>query len=534
MLGVRDNNHSIVKQGIGIYPVRIELHPHHPYLYASGNEQIDDLLRIRDEETDGDTGCLFVETSHDPWQKILTGDGAPPNRYPPLDEMGELREGIVRLITELQDLFCIAVEDPPPVGECNPSAQTVKELEPHALLEGGDVSAHGGLGEIDSFTCSGEAFQLSYLTKGLKVFHVHRLVDLGLPLDLFVVNMISASSGKFKEKLFHMSKIILGIHGLGNKPPKRLLERWWKDALKEGLRGIGRPRRFFRFRLVYWAHCLHPQPLDPNVKDKKNSLYIANPYIPASTVHKKRPTSLSKKVLDYIRRQLRKIMINEDLSINYTAVTDLIIRRYFRDLDVYYSKQCQDRNQCMSPAKEVIREELSRMLRKYRKRDILLIGHSMGSIIAYDVLTYSVPDVQIHTLVTMGSPLGLPPIMVKILAEQGKKPKKHITSRTPENISTAWYNFSDLRDRVATDYTLSEDYTANAQHVRSVDTIIHNNYEYQGIKNPHNVYGYLRTPELAHVIDGFLNAGRPKPLIRLTKYINQVLDKARWKKRGRV
>jgi hypothetical protein len=327
-----------------------------------------------------------------------------------------------------------------------------------------------------------------------------------------------------------MSNIILGIHGLGNKPPKRLLERWWKDALKEGLRGIGRPRRFVRFRLVYWAHCLHPHPLDPDVKNKNNPLYITNPYIPARTMHKKKTMRLSKRVLDYIRRQLRKIMINEDLSINYTAVTDLIIRRYFRDLDIYYSKQCQDRNQCMSPAKEVIREELARILRKYRRRDILLIGHSMGSIIAYDALTYSVPDVKIHTLVTMGSPLGLPPIMIKILAEQQKKPKKHITSRTPENITTAWYNFSDLRDRVATDDSLSDDYTANSRHIRPVDAPVYNNYEYKGNSNPHNIYGYLRTPELAHVIDGFLNAVRSKPLMWLQAKTNHLLDTTRLKK----
>jgi hypothetical protein len=473
-----------------------------------------------------------METSHDPWQKILTGNGAPSDRDPSLDEMGELREGIVRLITELQDLFGIAVEDPPPVRERNPSAETVKELEPHTLLEGGDVSTHGGLGEINSLTCSGKAFQLSYLTEGLKVFHVHRLVDLCLPLDQYVANMISASSGKFKEKLFRMSKIILGIHGLGNKPPDRLLERWWKHALKEGLRGIGRPRRFLKFRLVYWAHCLHQQPLDPNINNKNSPLYIKNPYIRARTAHKKEPPSLSKKVLDYIRRQLRKIMINEDFSINYTAVTDMIIRRYFRDLDIYYSKHCQDRNQRMRPAKDVIREELARILRKYRRRDILLIGHSMGSIIAYDVLTYTVPDISIHTLVTIGSPLGLPPVMIKILAEQGKKPKKHITSQTPENIITAWYNFSDLRDRVATDYALKDDYTENTQRVRPIDAIIHNNYTYKKTSNPHNVYGYLRTPELAHVIDEFLNAGRPTPLIRLTKYINNALDKVRWKKQG--
>ena len=185
----------------------------------------------------------------------------------------------------------------------------------------------------------------------------------------------------------------------------------------------------------------------------------------------------------------------------------------------------------MSPAKEVIREELARMLRKYRRRNILLIGHSMGSIISYDVLTHSVPYISIHTLVTMGSPLGLPPIMIKILAEQGKKPKKHITSRTPENIATAWYNFSDLRDRVATDYSLRDDYTANSRHVRPVDTVVFNNYTYKGNSNPHNIYGYLRTPELAHVIEGFLNVGRPKPLIRLQNAINHLFDKVPWKKR---
>jgi hypothetical protein len=329
-----------------------------------------------------------------------------------------------------------------------------------------------------------------------------------------------------------MSKIVLGIHGLGNKPPKSILERWWKAAIREGLRAIGHPRRFFKFKLVYWADFLYPEPLDPTVRDKNNLLYITNPYIPARTQIQKTPSTLRKKVLDYIRRQLDRIMINEDLSINYTAVTDLIIRRYFRDLDTYYTKQCLDREQCTRPAKEVIREELARMLRKYRRRDILLIGHSMGSIIAYDVLTHSVPDVHIHTLVTMGSPLGLPPVMVKMLAEQRKKPKKHLRGGTPENIVKAWHNFSDLKDRVATDYLLSEDYAANSRHVRAIDTIVYNNYEYKGSPNPHNVYGYLRTPEMAHVIDTFLSAGRPKPLIWLRENINRALDQVRWHKRG--
>ena len=37
-----------------------------------------------------------------------------------------------------------------------------------------------------------------------------------------------------------MSKIIIGIHGLGNKSRKALLEEWWKASIEEGLINIGK------------------------------------------------------------------------------------------------------------------------------------------------------------------------------------------------------------------------------------------------------------------------------------------------------
>ncbi len=61
-----------------------------------------------------------------------------------------------------------------------------------------------------------------------------------------------------------MSKIIIGIHGLGNKPPKELLARWWKEAILEGLRKNNYSAKDFNFELVYWADILHKNPLDPN------------------------------------------------------------------------------------------------------------------------------------------------------------------------------------------------------------------------------------------------------------------------------
>jgi len=31
-----------------------------------------------------------------------------------------------------------------------------------------------------------------------------------------------------------MDKIIIGIHGIGNKPPEDILRNWWLDSILEG------------------------------------------------------------------------------------------------------------------------------------------------------------------------------------------------------------------------------------------------------------------------------------------------------------
>jgi hypothetical protein len=149
----------------------------------------------------------------------------------------------------------------------------------------------------------------------------------------------------------------------------------------------------------------------------------------------------------------------------------------------------------------------------------------MGSIIAYDVLTQSVPDIRIHTLVTMGSPLGLPVVMHKILSEEHKQPQKHLIAQTPENIVGTWYNFSDPQDKVAAEYNLREDYKENSRHVRPIDIIVHNDYEFEGKPNPHSVYGYLRTQEMARVIYNFLHYRKPKPLIWLSDTMHQLFKR---------
>ena len=332
-----------------------------------------------------------------------------------------------------------------------------------------------------------------------------------------------------------MSKVIVGIHGLKNKPSKRLLQKWWKKALKEGLRSIGHPRLFLRFELVYWADYFYPEPLNHKIKEKDHPLYLDDPYFSSNGLVKEKKNRLRQKFLDYLEKQMDGIFFNSDMSINFSGITDLIIRRFFRDLDTYYSKNCYDRHKQERPAKDVIRAELAGVLQKHKNKDIMLIGHSMGSIIAYDVLTETVPDIKIHTFVTMGSPLGMPFIMSKNYDEQKKLLKKKILrNTTPENVQKNWYNFSDLDDKVALNYNLGDDYDENSHRVKAIDKIIYNDYIIDGERKPHKSYGYLRAPEFSQVLWEFLTEGQPLWWTKWVDRMNRVFRPVRKKQKEKV
>jgi len=203
------------------------------------------------------------------------------------------------------------------------------------------------------------------------------------------------------------------------------------------------------------------------------------------------------------KRHIDKLLLNEDMSINFSAVTDLIIHHFFKDLDAYYSHNTRGLQRETRPARDIIREELMEVLQKHRKKKICLIAHSMGSIIAYDVLTLCVPDIQIDTLITIGSPLSIPVVIHKYLAETNPKYRQKVVY-TPKNVVNHWYNLSDLQDKISMNYTLADDYKPNKKHVHVVDKVVYNDYEIRDERNPHKSYGYLRTPEMAKIIHAFL------------------------------
>jgi len=301
-----------------------------------------------------------------------------------------------------------------------------------------------------------------------------------------------------------MAKIIIGIHGLGNKPSKEILQDWWKKSMIEGLRNIDEDIELPVFELIYWADILNEKPLDATISDKKHPLYLNDIYVPGKETKSNVNHEWRKKILDWYDEAADKIFLNEDMSINYSFISDTVIHHYFEDLEAYYLNNKLDTNGTALFARDLIRNKVTQILKKYKNDDIFLIAHSMGSIIAYDVLTFNLPGLKINTFSTIGSPLGIPFVRSKIAQEKKVVLNDDNKLKTPPGVQKRWCNFSDLEDVVAINYSLKNDFDKNKSGIKAVDFIVNNNYEINNEKNPHKSFGYLRTPEFSNVLLDFI------------------------------
>lgn len=320
-----------------------------------------------------------------------------------------------------------------------------------------------------------------------------------------------------------MAKVIIGIHGLGNKPSKEILQSWWEKAMMEGLQKVGKQYSFPKFELVYWSDILYDKPMDTLINDTNDPYYLEEKYTPGQPNIVAENNSIRQKILDILETQLDKLFLNDDLTINYKGITDVFINRYFKDLEIYYAEVCTDKNDLRCMARQLIRERLAEVITKYKDDEIIIVGHSMGSIVAYDVLTFLVPEINIHTFITIGSPLGFPVIQGKIASEWHDKRLGSPKLKTPPGVNKNWYNFADLRDKVALIYNLRENYEANWQGIAPKDFVVNNDYIINDEANHHKSFGYLRTPQFAEVLYNF--SAKENFARRIIARINSLIKK---------
>ncbi len=300
-----------------------------------------------------------------------------------------------------------------------------------------------------------------------------------------------------------MSKVIIAIHGLGNKPPKEQLQAWGRMAIEEGLNNLGVNISLPSFELVYWADLLYDKPQTLDEKDKNSPYYLDEVYTRAPKRYKTEPHEVRQKLQDLFKVIVYKIFLGKDYHLRYAFVSQKLMHKYFHELEVYFTEDESFTADFSRGVKEEIIRRVTEVLKKHRNDDIMLIAHSMGTIIAFDVLSFFTKEIKVNTFVTMGAPLGAPFVLSRI-ASHSKSVYGLVKLQTPETVTGHWYNFSDIRDKIALDYKLSDDFAPNSHGVKVIDQLVTNNYVMNGIANPHKSFGYLRTPEFSRVLVNFL------------------------------
>ena len=134
---------------------------------------------------------------------------------------------------------------------------------------------------------------------------------------------------------------------------------------------------------------------------------------------------------------------------------------------------------------------------------VLLIGHSMGSVIAYDSL-WELDHLEglqrcADCFLTIGSPLGMHYVQRRLIGLGHSRPRIY-----PQNIRR-WVNIAARGDLVALDPTLSDDFGGMVRHkvVESITDMtdgVYNHYRDSRGLNVHKSYGYLVNPHVARVI----------------------------------
>ncbi len=303
-----------------------------------------------------------------------------------------------------------------------------------------------------------------------------------------------------------MSKVIIAIHGLGNKPPKEQLRQAGIMSIKEGLLKKKKTTlELPEFELLYWADLFYNKPQSIFEKDKNSPYYLDEVYTKEPDNYQFKSHEVRRYFMDIFKKMAYKIFLKKDYYLRYAFVSQRLLHKYFHELDVYFTGENKFNAKFNVSLKKEIRDRLTNIIKKHSDDEIMLISHSMGTIIAFDVLSFSTQNMKVNTFVTMGAPLGAPFVMSKIAAHS-RKINGWINIQTPENVYKDWYNFSDIRDKITLDYKLSEDFNANSRGVKCIDKVVTNTYAMNGIANPHKSYGYLRTPEFIDVLIDFVNS----------------------------
>lgn len=305
-----------------------------------------------------------------------------------------------------------------------------------------------------------------------------------------------------------MAKKIIFVHGRAQKPSEPFLRQLWYDATAHGIeRDFGASGRSLFDQVakdfVYYGDLsndfLGVPEEDPASRHKaleKLKSYSKSQFNKTTYKSVSKAGFLKEALADTFSAVLGKLHLAEPLI---TAVAP-DMAHYWNE-DSYYGSDVRNR---LTP---VLRAALD------ENYDILLVSHSLGTMISFDNLwklshygeyrhTYGA-EKKVDLFITLGSPLGDENVKDRLKGSSNKGLLKY-----PTNIKR-WYNFSAEDDYISHDSKIRNDYKEMvglgmvSSGIKDIYPIYNLNVR-NGRSNPHSSIGYLVHPKFSSLVHKWL------------------------------
>jgi hypothetical protein len=299
------------------------------------------------------------------------------------------------------------------------------------------------------------------------------------------------------------------IHGIGNKPPPDLLLPAWEralatnDGLDLGTMGIGSS-------MVYWADVMYPEPLEGGLESIDAA--GAGEYGDVDLSWRDDLTGDEAEFVDELAADLdfdheepeEEVTVPPDeAGVEFERipipwpVKRFLMKLVLRDVHHYlFNSPSRPRPDAEFLVQQEIRGRVVEAIEQASSDGpVIVVSHSMGTVIAYDTLKRVPECPPVAGLVTMGSPLGrgeLPPRF---------KPEWTKQDGYPEKLEGPWLNVFDRLDPVVgMGPSVCKQYRKHGQTVAE-DIAAKNTGAWR-----HDINDYLSQPEFRNRLLALLDA----------------------------
>jgi subtilisin family serine protease len=305
------------------------------------------------------------------------------------------------------------------------------------------------------------------------------------------------------------AKTVIYIHGIGNKPPAEVLRRQWDNALFG--RGMGE-----RTRMAYWVNReRYPSPEEGGLEDRDQGpvLNQAEQRVLSALGIEPAVRDLGKLADALADSETERLMLHrmlDELELSAPqpgtpaakGIGGLINRALLKVISAALLQDVHDFF-FVEARRKAMKESLKQRL-DAGGGPFVVIAHSQGSMIAYDVLReLKAEQYDIALFVTVGSPLGLPAVR-SMFRDWTKKKKLEFPACVRR-----WVNVADGLDPVALDEDLSDDIDKPGQRFVNIgEPRINPDWR----SNPHSGSGYLSIPQVRTEVRNAVGVGFDQPV----------------------